>query len=115
MPYHPTAQTVRPSALNANARSLAARLMIATVPDPTKHVVHSAAAIRSRRTGSPQEAEIGQRMARLSAIDILRECVRQDISAVLGPGEACDGRAATSGGTLAHVFSTSVYAKIVEG
>lgn len=119
VPYHPTAQTVRPSAINANARSLAAGLMIATgISDPTKHVVHS-----GRRDPIPtdritaQEAEIGQRMARLSAIDILRECVRQDTGRLYwDPGEAFDAlRAATSGGTLAHVFSTSVYAKIVEG
>ncbi len=119
VPYHATAQTVRPSAVNANARSLAAGLMIATgISDPTKHVAHS-----GRRDPSPtdritaQEAEIGQRMARMSAIDILRECVRQDTGRLYwDPGEAFDAlRAATSGGTLSYVFSTSVYAKIVEG
>jgi hypothetical protein len=118
VPYFATAQTVKPSSINANSRSLAAGLMIAAgISDPTKFAFHNGRRTSPTDKFTAQDAEIGHRMARMSAADLLRECVRQDTGRLYWDvEEAMEAqRSSPSGGTLTSVFSASVYAKLVEG
>lgn len=116
-PYQATAQS-QPMH-NASARSLAAGLMLAMgTADPTRHAMHT-----GRRDPAPsdvltpQDADQGHRFARMSAIDLLRQCVLMDTGRLYwDPAEAFEAaRATPSGGTLAYVFSTNVYARIIAG
>jgi hypothetical protein len=117
VPYTPSAYTGPVG--NSNARALACGLMLATgTADPTTRSMHT-----GRREPTPadrltaQDAEQGHRYARMSAIDIVRECVRLDTGRMCwDPGEALEmARSAPSGGTLAQVFTTSMYARLVAG
>lgn len=58
--------------------------------------------------------DAGRRLGSLSATDLVRMCAQADTGRfIMDPEEAM--RAALSGGTLAYVFTTSVYAKLIEG
>jgi hypothetical protein len=116
-PYHATALTATPG--QAGVRALSAGLMLATgTADPTQRCMHT-----GRREPLPadrltaQDAEQGHRYVRMSAIDLVRECVRLDTGRMCwDPGEALElVRSAPSGGSLAYVFTTSMYAKLVAG
>jgi hypothetical protein len=117
VPYTPTALTA--PAGNSNARALAAGLMLQTgIGDPTTRSMHN-----GRREPTPadrltsQDAEQGHRYQRMSAIDLVRECVRLDTGRMCwDPSEALEMvRSAPSGGTLAYVFTTSMYARLMAG
>ncbi|MFA7254133.1 MAG: Mu-like prophage major head subunit gpT family protein [Patescibacteria group bacterium] len=117
VPYQHTALTAPPG--NANARALAAGLMLATgTADPTQRSMHN-----GRREPTPtdrltaQDAEQGHRYMRMSAIDLVRECVRLDTGRMCwDPSEALElARSSPSGGTLAYVFTTSMYARLIAG
>lgn len=117
VPYTPTAMTAPMG--NANARALAAGLMLATgTADPTQRSMHN-----GRREPTPadrltaQDAEQGHRYMRMSAIDLVRECVRLDTGRMCwDPSESLEmARSAPSGGTLAYVFTTSMYARLMAG
>lgn len=113
----PAGHVHNPPTGDEGARALAAGLAIAIgTNDPT-----------GRRFGlgvndqfTEQDAERGDRFSRLSAIDLVRECLRaetgrhyMDPMAELRPVPG--RRAAVSGGTLSYVFTTNVYARLIEG
>lgn len=117
VPYHATGGPGPASGLNA--RAVAAGLMLGCgIADPTQYSLHTG---RREPTASDrltaQDAEQGQRLQRMSAVDLVRQCVLMDTGRLHWDiGEALEAaRAAPSGGTLAYVFSTSVYAKLLEG
>ncbi|MHB8953561.1 MAG: phage major capsid protein [Pirellulaceae bacterium] len=116
-PYHATGGS-GPSS-NLTARAVAAGLMLANgTNDPTTCVMHN-----GRRDPLPsdrltaQDAEQGQRLQRMSAVDLVRQCALLDTGRlhwdVADAFEAL--RSAPSGGSLSYVFTTSVYAKLMEG
>lgn len=97
---------------DVHARSLAAGLLIGQGLDPTRCRSHDGRAVGPAFT--PQEADLGHRLSRLSAVDLARECARIDTGRnILDYEEAI--RAAVSGGTLVHVFTTNAYARLVQG
>jgi len=117
-PYHGTAQTTPMT--NLTARSMAVGMMLGMgVSDPTRHSMHT-----GRRDPRPadritaQDAEQGERFSRMSAIDLVRQAALLDTGRLYwDPAEAFEAlsnRAATSGGTLAYIFTTSVYARLLE-
>lgn len=116
-PYQPSAHTGPTT--NASARSLAAGMMIGNgIGDPTKHVMHNGRrdpTATDRLTA--QDAEAGQRFMRLSTADIIRMSVQMDTGRLYWDvDEALQAvRTAPSGGTLSYVFSTNVYARLMEG
>ena len=116
-PYHATGGPGPVSGLSA--RSVAAGLLLATgINDPTRYAMHN-----GRRDPLPadqltaQDAEQGHRLRRMSAVDLVRQCVLMDTGRLYWDlSEAFEAvRTAPSGGTLSYVFSTSVYAKLIEG
>jgi hypothetical protein len=116
-PYHATGGT-GPSG-NLNARVVAAGLLLANgVNDPTQCVMHTGRRdpLQTDRL-TAQDAEQGQRLARMSAVDLVRQCALLDTGRMFWDvSEAFEAvRSAPSGGTLSYVFSTSVYAKLLEG
>lgn len=117
VPYHATGGPGPSSGFSA--RSLAAGLMLANgIGDPTHFMMHT-----GRRDPGPtdrltvQDAEQGHRLQRMSAADLVRQCVLMDTGRLHWDlSEAFEAvRSSPSGGTLTYVFSTSVYAKLVEG
>lgn len=100
---------------DVNVRSLAAGLMASVgIADPTKHAMYDGRRGQREAPLTPQDAELGDRLRRMSAVDICRECVYIDTGRwERDPEESV--RAAMSGATLAFVFGTSVYAKLMEG
>ena len=98
-------------------RSLAAGLLIGQgVGDPTKVSVDTAdkRGGQLRFTFSEQDADFGHKFRGLSAVDIMRECVRMDGgSPSLNFTEAF--RAAMSGTHLDRVFTTNAYARLIQG
>lgn len=117
VPYQPSAHTGPTT--NASARSLAAGMMLGNgIGDPTKHVMHNGRrdpAATDRLTS--QDAEAGQRFMRLSTADLIRMSVQMDTGRLYWDvDEALQAiRTAPSGGTLSYVFSTNVYARLMEG
>lgn len=118
VPYHGSAQTAPMT--NITARSMAVGMMLGMgVSDPTQHFMHN-----GRREPRPedritqQDAEQGGRFSRMSAIDLVRQAVLLDTGRLYwDPAEAFEaisGRSAVSGGSLSYVFTTSVYAKLLE-
>ncbi|HUX17156.1 MAG TPA: hypothetical protein VMW52_11835, partial [Phycisphaerae bacterium] len=101
--------------VDVNARSLAAGMLAAYGKDPTKHrFLNEYAGERRGVMLSEQDADRGDRLRDLSAVDLCRECVL--IETGRRPQSRTDAiRAAVSGGTLSHVFGTNVYARLVEG
>jgi hypothetical protein len=117
VPYHVTGGPGPVSGLNA--RAVAAGLMLGCgISDPTQCSMHTG---RREPTASDrltaQDAEQGHRLQRMSAADLVRQCVLMDTGRLHWDiGEALDAaRTSPSGGTLSYVFSTSVYAKLLEG
>ncbi len=103
---------------DSNARSLAAGMLIGAGLDPTKHVMHNGRMEPGRRDAlSEQDADTGDRFRNLSGPDLFRECLRIDTGRSYPTiEEALDAaRAAPSGGTLSYVFSTNIYAKLIQG
>lgn len=98
-----------------NVRSLAASLLIGQGLDPLQHSMHNGARMPERRdTLIERDADLGDQFARMSAVDLVRECAHMDSGRYYrDPGEAY--RAAMSGGTLGYVFTTNVYAKLITG
>lgn len=99
--------------VDCNVRSLAAGMLVSQGLDPTKCRMHD-----GRRAGrealTTQDADRGDMFARLSAVDIARECVRLDSGRhVLDYEDAI--RTAVSGASLSYVFSTNVYARLTAG
>lgn len=119
-PYHHTAYTgPSPSQAGASARALAAGVLHAySVPNPTQCFMHN-----GRRDPLPadrltdQDVEQGARFRRLSISDLIRHAAYIDTGrAFIDTDEALDAvRAAPSGGTLAYIFTTSMYARLLEG
>lgn len=118
MPYHGSAQTAPMT--NLTARSMAVGMMLGMgISDPTQHSMHM-----GRHQPRPvdritaQDAEQGDRFARMSAIDLVRQAALLDTGRMYwDPAEAFEAlssRSAPSGGTLSYVFTTSVYAKLLE-
>jgi len=109
------AQHSRSHDADVNARSLAAGMLAAYGQDPTKH--RFCREYTGQRRGdmlTEQDADRGDRLRDLSAVDLCRECALIDTGRRYhSRGEAI--RAAVSGGTLSHVFGTNVYARLVEG
>ncbi len=103
---------------DCNARSLAAGMLASHGLDPTKHAMHDGRRnpMRADRM-TEQDADRGERFRGMSSFDILRECVRLDT------GRWCNSpdelfnclRTAPSGATLSNVFTTNVYARLIEG
>ena len=103
----------RDAATGLSARSLAAGLIAGNGLAPTEHRMHNGrqTPLRSDQI-TEQDAEQGERFARLSAVDICRQAAFLDSGrAILDPEEAI--RAAVSGGTLLNVFTTSAYASLM--
>ncbi len=99
-----------------NARSLAAALLIGEGLDPTKCRMHNGKRNPGRNdvlTG--QDADLGDRYSQMSSFDILRECVRLDTGYWPISKDDLFSRAAVSGGSLQNVFTTSVYARLLQG
>lgn len=117
VPYHASTQSAPMT--NLTARGMAVGMMLGMgVSDPTRHSMHS-----GRREPRPadriteQDAEQGDRFARMSAIDLVRQAALLDTGRLYwDPAEAFEAirASAVSGGTLSHVFTTSVYAKLLE-
>lgn len=98
-----------------SARSLAAGLLIGQGLDPTEHSMHNGQRTPRRSDQlTEQDADGGDRFARLSAVDICRQAAYLDTGrSILDPDEAI--RTAVSGATLTSIFTTSAYAKLLEG
>ena len=103
---------------DCNARSLAAGMLIGQGLDPTAHRFHTGSGLPGRTaTLTEQDADRGHAYRALSSFDLMRECIRLD------GGRWCHSveemfdylRTAPSGATLTHVFSTNVYARLIEG
>jgi len=103
---------------DTHVRSLAAGTLIGQGLDPTQCSLY-----RGRGLPGPddrfseQDADQGHRFRALSAVDLFRECVRLDTGRFhLSIEDAFDAaRAAPSGAALSYVFSTNVYARLLEG
>lgn len=119
-PYVPSAHT-GPIGGDAavNARSLAAGMLVGdNVRGMERAMMHT-----GRRDPNPSDVltprdlEAGHRLRRLSVIDLARECAFLDTGRrFLDVDDAFDAeRSAPSGGTLAYVFTTNMYAKLIEG
>jgi hypothetical protein len=109
---------VRSHEADCNARSLTTALLLGQGVAPEFITRQSMRDRNGRRSQggvfTEQELELGERFARLSAVDICRECVRID-----GNGYVLDYedavRSAMSGATFVNVFSTNVYARLLQG
>jgi hypothetical protein len=116
-PYHGTAQ-VAPMT-NLTARSMAVGMMLGMgIDDPTQHSMHNGRREpRSADRITQQDAEQGDRFSRMSAVDLVRQAVLIDTGRLYwDPSEAFEAirAASTSGGTLSYVFTTSVYARLLD-
>lgn len=103
---------------DCNARSLAAGMLIGQGLDPTKHRFHAGSGLPARSDMlTEQDADRGHRYRAMSSFDLMRECVQVDGGRWChSPEEMFDYlRTAPSGATLSHVFSTNIYARLIEG
>ncbi len=108
----------RDPAVDCNVRSLAAGTLMGDGLDPTQHSLHRGARIPLRGDRlTEQDADRGERLRGLSAPDLFRECLRLDTGrSYLNLDEAFHAvREAPSGGSLAWVFGTNVYARLIAG
>ena len=106
------AQHSRSHDADVTVRSLSAGLAISLGLDPLRVRSHD-----GRRHGTvftAQEAELGERLSRLSAVDLCRECVLIDSGRNIRDYEDAV-RAAVSGASFTNIFSTSVYARLIAG
>ncbi len=103
---------------DTNVRSLAAGTLAGQSLDPTVHAMHGGGGnpLRGDRL-TEQDADRGEQFAGMSAPDLFRECLRLDTGRYHRTIEqAMDAvREAPSGGSLAWVFGTNVYARLVAG
>lgn len=116
VPYHETARTG--NVAGATVRSLAAGLLIGQGLDPAQsHCrMHTGRGMpTSRDELTPQDCEAGHAFRRMSAIDLVRECARQDSGRLYWDPDEAIRAASVSGGTLSYVFTTNVYARLLEG
>lgn len=100
---------------DCNVRSLAAGMLMGQNIDPTTHSMHGGQKM-PRRTDklTEEDADRGEDFRAISAVDLCRECAQRDTGKYhRDPSDAI--RAAVSGGTLSHVFSTNVYARLITG
>lgn len=98
---------------DCNVRSLSAGLLFSQGLDPTKHSLHRGEHTPERADQlSEQDADLGERVSRMHAVDLCRECVRLDGGRVTHDREGMV-RAAVSGTSLASVFTTNVYARLM--
>lgn len=119
VPYHQSAYTGPGPGAASDVRSLAAGvLMTHGCADVTKRSMHNG----RRDPGvadvlTVQDAERGSRFRGLSMSDLIRYAAHVDTGRVfLTTDEALEAiRSAPSGGTLSYIWTTSVYAKLVEG
>lgn len=107
----------RSQEVDVNARSLAAGLLMSQGVEPVRTGRAALRMHNGSRAGealTEQDAERGQRLMRLPALDIVRECVRIDTGRhLLDPEDVM--RAAVSSTTFSNVFSTNVNARLIEG
>lgn len=97
-----------------NVRSLSAALIARGGDDPLQAHLYDGRRGRRGERLTEQDADRGERFARLSGVDLCRLCAQLDTGRFeMDPEEAV--RMAVSGATLNHVFSTNVYARIVAG
>lgn len=98
-----------------NARTLAAAMLASRGADPTKCRIHDGRRDPGRKALiSEQEADAGDEFRAMPMLDIVRECARIDSGRFIrDPEEAW--RTAVSGTSLALVFTTNVYARLIEG
>lgn len=112
---------------DVNVRSLAAGMLIGQNIDPLKHSVFRRDLPAPGDRLTEQDADRGHALRGMSAADLLRECVYIDtgksyrtldelLDAIRPGSEDASARSASvSGGTLAYVFSTNVYARLMQG
>lgn len=100
-----------------SVRSLAAGLLIGRGVDPiaTPHFLHDGRRDPGRRDQfAERDADIGDEFRNLPMVDVIRECARLDTGRwIRDPEEAW--RTAVSGASLSNVFTTNVYARLMEG
>ncbi|KKM83507.1 hypothetical protein LCGC14_1308630, partial [marine sediment metagenome] len=105
-------------AADTNVRSLAAGMLAGQGLDPTLHSMHRGGTTPLRADLlTEQDADRGESFAGMSAPDLFRECLRLDTGRYHRTiDEALSAvREAPSGGSLAWVFGTNVYARLVAG
>lgn len=106
---------------DCNPRSLAAGFISTSGLDPTTCRMHNGRSNpNSRDMITEQDAERGDQYRNMSGYDLIRECILIDTGRhVRTKEDALEQlramRATPSGGTLSYVFTTSVYAKLLEG
>jgi hypothetical protein len=100
----------------ASARAIAAGLISSAGLDPLRARMHGGREEPSRRDLlTEQDADLGDRFRGLSAVDLCRLCADAD-GVRYNPHDYEDCyRAAVSGATFNNVFSTNVYARLIEG
>jgi len=122
-PYHQTGSAMLPHQAGVQSvRALAAAALAGQGLDPTKHAMHTGRRdiVPSDRI-SAQDAEQGHRYRSMSGADLFRECLRLDTGHWSTTIEHAmelareTQRSAPSGGSLSYVFSTNVYAKLMQG
>lgn len=97
-----------------SVRAISAGLAIAGGLDPLTVRMHDGRRPQRGQQLTEQDADYGDRFARLSAVDLCRMCVQLDSGRVeWDPEEAV--RTAVSGGSLAYAISTNIYARILQG
>lgn len=105
----------RDHGVDCNVRSLAAALVISQGCDPLRVRMHSGRGLPSTADRlTEQDANLGDRYRNMSAIDIVRECIRIDGGRFSYDPEE-NIRSAMSGASFSYVFSTNVYARLVAG
>lgn len=98
-------------------RTLAAGLLIGQGLDPVEQKcrIHDGKRLPLAKDQlTEQDCEQGDDFRRLSAVDLVRACAQMDHGRMYWDVEEAV-RAAMSGGALSRVFSTNVYAKLMEG
>ncbi len=108
----------RSRAADTNVRSLAVGMLTSQGLDPTLHSMHRGGTTPLRADLlTEQDADRGESFVGMSAPDLFRECLRLDTGRYHRTiDEALSTvREAPSGGSLAWVFGTNVYARLVAG
>lgn len=106
---------IRGHETDVNVRSLAAGMLIGSGIDPVARRIAMRSSTDDRGTPlTEQDADRGYALRTLSSRDLVRECALIDTGRhYRDPSMAF--RTAVSGGTLAYVFGTSVYASLIQG
>jgi hypothetical protein len=99
---------------SCTVRSLAAGMLIASGHDPVSMTMHDGRRLRRSERITEQDADFGDEFRQLSAVDLMRECVRLDGGRhVRDPEDAI--REAVSGTSFDRVFTTNIYAELIAG